>query len=34
MAQEGGSAVWYHDHALGITRTNVYAGTGGLLDHP
>lgn len=29
MAQEGSSAIWYHDHALGITRTNVYAGTAG-----
>src|SRR4029434_11164307 len=26
--QEAGS-VWYHDHALGITRLNVYAGLAG-----
>jgi spore coat protein A len=27
-AQEAGH-LWYHDHALGITRTNVYAGLAG-----
>lgn len=27
--QEAG-ALWYHDHALGITRTNVYMGLAGL----
>ena len=26
--QEGGT-IWYHDHALGITRLNVYAGLAG-----
>ncbi len=28
MDQEAGS-IWYHDHALGITRLNVYAGLAG-----
>ena len=28
------STIWYHDHALGMTRLNVYAGPGGLLHHP
>lgn len=30
------AALWYHDHALGITRLNVYAGLFGLFivrDH-
>lgn len=26
---EGGATVWYHDHALGVTRLNVYAGMAG-----
>ncbi|HET7718344.1 MAG TPA: multicopper oxidase family protein [Acidimicrobiales bacterium] len=26
---QGGALLWYHDHALGITRTNVYAGLAG-----
>ena len=26
--------VWYHDHALGITRLNVYAGNGRFLHYP
>jgi spore coat protein A, manganese oxidase len=31
-----GTLLWYHDHALGITRTNVYAGLAGgyLLTEP
>ena len=24
--------LWYHDHALGVTRLNVYAGLGGLRE--
>ena len=24
--QQSSRLVWYHDHALGITRTNAYAG--------
>ena len=28
------STIWYHDHALGMTRLNVYAGPGGLLPRP
>lgn len=33
---QGGALLWYHDHALGITRTNVYAGLAGgyLLTEP
>jgi spore coat protein A, manganese oxidase len=32
--EQGGALLWYHDHALGITRTNVYAGlAGGYLLH-
>lgn len=27
--QIGGAALWYHDHALGFTRTNVYSGLAG-----
>jgi spore coat protein A len=27
---QAASELWYHDHALGITRTNVYAGLAGL----
>ena len=27
--QQGGALLWYHDHALGVTRTNVYAGLAG-----
>jgi spore coat protein A len=27
---QNGSALWYHDHALGITRLNVYMGLAGL----
>jgi spore coat protein A len=27
--EQGGGLLWYHDHALGITRTNVYAGLAG-----
>ena len=27
--EQGGALLWYHDHALGITRTNVYAGLAG-----
>ena len=26
------ATLWYHDHALGITRLNVYAGMAGLLS--
>ena len=26
---QGGATVWYHDHALGATRLNVYAGMAG-----
>ncbi len=26
---QGAAALWYHDHALGITRLNVYAGLAG-----
>jgi spore coat protein A len=26
---QGGATVWYHDHALGVTRLNVYAGMAG-----
>ena len=26
---QGGSTLWYHDHALGTTRLNVYAGLAG-----
>ena len=26
--------LWYHDHCLGITRLNVYAGLAGLYRHP
>ncbi len=25
------STIWFHDHALGITRLNVYAGLAGLM---
>ncbi|WP_054814770.1 multicopper oxidase family protein [Nocardia arizonensis] len=25
------TALWYHDHAMGITRTNVYAGLAGMM---
>ena len=34
--EQGGTLLWYHDHALGITRTNVYAGLAGgyLLTDP
>ena len=34
--EQGGALLWYHDHALGITRTNVYAGLAGgyLLTEP
>jgi spore coat protein A, manganese oxidase len=34
--EQGGTLLWYHDHALGITRTNVYAGLAGgyLLTEP
>jgi len=28
--QEKATALWYHDHTLGITRLNVYAGLAGL----
>ncbi|MGG1575168.1 multicopper oxidase family protein [Fictibacillus sp. NRS-1165] len=28
--RERATALWYHDHALGITRLNVYAGLAGL----
>jgi spore coat protein A, manganese oxidase len=28
--EQRASMVWYHDHALGNTRTNVYAGLGGI----
>ena len=28
------STIWYHDHALGMTRLNVYAGPAGLLHRP
>ncbi|MCM3733193.1 multicopper oxidase domain-containing protein [Fictibacillus nanhaiensis] len=28
--RERAAALWYHDHALGITRLNVYAGLSGL----
>jgi spore coat protein A len=28
--QQQAAALWYHDHALGITRLNVYAGLSGL----
>lgn len=33
---QGAALLWYHDHALGITRTNVYAGLAGgyLLTEP
>jgi hypothetical protein len=24
------ATIWYHDHALGITRLNVYAGLAGI----
>jgi FtsP/CotA-like multicopper oxidase with cupredoxin domain len=27
--EQGGALLWYHDHALGVTRTNVYAGLAG-----
>lgn len=26
---QGGATLWYHDHAIGITRLNVYAGLAG-----
>jgi spore coat protein A len=26
---QGNALLWYHDHALGVTRTNVYAGLAG-----
>ena len=34
--EQWGTLLWYHDHALGITRTNVYAGLAGgyLLTEP
>jgi spore coat protein A, manganese oxidase len=34
--QQPGTTLWYHDHALGITRLNVYAGLAGfyLLREP
>lgn len=34
--EQGPALLWYHDHALGITRTNVYAGLAGayLLTDP
>ena len=28
--QQQGATLWYHDHAVGITRLNVYAGLSGL----
>jgi FtsP/CotA-like multicopper oxidase with cupredoxin domain len=28
-SQQGAGMLWYHDHALGITRLNVYAGMAG-----
>ena len=28
---QAASTLWYHDHALGITRLNVFAGLAGLL---
>ena len=28
------STIWYHDHTLGMTRLNVYAGPAGLLPDP
>ena len=28
--EQRASMIWYHDHALGNTRTNVYAGLAGL----
>ena len=28
------STIWYHDHTLGMTRLNVYAGTRRVLPHP
>ena len=34
--EQSGTLLWYHDHALGTTRTNVYAGLAGgyLLTEP
>ncbi|MTE17347.1 multicopper oxidase domain-containing protein [Nocardia sp. CT2-14] len=29
--RQSASALWYHDHAMGITRTNVYAGLAGMV---
>ncbi|WP_232324822.1 multicopper oxidase family protein [Halobacillus mangrovi] len=28
--QQNGTTLWYHDHALGITRLNIYAGLAGM----
>jgi spore coat protein A len=35
-SQEGEANIWFHDHALGITRLNVYAGMAGayLIQEP
>ena len=32
--EQRATMVWYHDHALGNTRTNVYAGLAGAVHHP
>ncbi len=28
--QQSSRALWYHDHAIGLTRLNIYAGLAGL----
>lgn len=28
--EEDGASLWYHDHAIGVTRLNIYAGLAGL----
>jgi len=30
---QAATTLWYHDHALGMTRTNVYAGLARFLSH-
>ncbi len=29
--QQDATALWYHDHAMGINRLNVYAGLAGMV---
>ena len=30
--EQGTGLFWYHDHAIGITRLNVYAGLAGFYE--